>query len=125
MIERLRARAREVKRDIYALYLALRDPRTPWYAKALGGAVIAYAISPLDLIPDFIPVIGYLDDLLLVPLGIVVVRRMIPPDVLEQARAQAAARPERPRSLAGAIVVVAVWLVVVALVVRFAIAHVL
>ncbi len=113
MIERWRRRAREVKRDIYALYLALRDPRTPLLAKVLGGAVIAYAISPLDLIPDFIPVIGYLDDIVLVPLGIMLVRRLIPPAVLEDACVRAAAHEERVRSFAAAVVIVAVWVVVV------------
>ena len=112
MIARWRQRAREVKRDIYALYLALRDPRTPLLAKVLGGAVIAYAISPIDLVPDFIPVLGLLDDIVLVPLGIVLVRRLIPPAVLEDARVRAAAHEERVRSFTAAVVIVAVWLVV-------------
>jgi uncharacterized membrane protein YkvA (DUF1232 family) len=109
MIERWRQRAGEVKRDIYALYLAMRDPRTPLLAKVVGGVVVAYAVSPIDLIPDFIPVLGYLDDLLLLPLGILLVRRLVPPAILEEHRAAAAARPERPRSLVGAAVVVAIW----------------
>jgi len=77
------------KRESLVLYHACRDARTPWYAKALGIAVIAYALSPIDLIPDFIPVIGWIDDLLLVPLGLLAVRAMIPKDVLEEYRARA------------------------------------
>ena len=76
MIDRLRQRARSLKRETYALYLAVRDPRTPWYARVLGVLVVGYALSPIDLIPDFIPVLGYLDDLLLVPLGIAVVLKL-------------------------------------------------
>ncbi|MBL8056706.1 MAG: DUF1232 domain-containing protein, partial [Anaerolineales bacterium] len=77
-LERLRAHARALKAEAYALYLAARDPRTPWYARALAAGVAAYAFSPLDLIPDFIPVLGYLDDLVLVPLGIWLALRLIP-----------------------------------------------
>ena len=80
MPNRLEDWARTIKRDVHALYLASRDPRVPWYAKALGVAVAAYALSPIDLIPDFIPVLGYLDDLIIVPLGIFAVIRMIPQD---------------------------------------------
>ncbi len=70
MIERLKRRARQLKREVYALYLAYRDPRVPWYARLVAGLVVAYAFSPLDLIPDFIPIVGYLDDLVLIPAGI-------------------------------------------------------
>jgi uncharacterized membrane protein YkvA (DUF1232 family) len=77
-----RERARQLKREAKALYLACRDPRTPWYAKALGAAVLAYALSPIDLIPDFIPVLGLLDDLILVPLGVLALRALIPSEVL-------------------------------------------
>ena len=80
---------RHLRRELHAIYLAARDPRVPWYAKALIGLVIAYALSPIDLIPDFIPVIGLLDDLVLVPLGILLVRRMIPAGVLAECRARA------------------------------------
>jgi uncharacterized membrane protein YkvA (DUF1232 family) len=79
----------------HAIYLAARDPRTPWYAKALAVAVAGYALSPLDLIPDFVPVLGYLDDLLIVPLGIVAVVRLIPPQVMAESRAAAALCSER------------------------------
>ena len=117
MIGRLRTWARAIRRDTLALAYAVRDPRTPWVARILGAAVIAYAVSPIDLIPDFIPVLGYLDDLLLLPLGLLLVRRLIPPEVLADARARAEAHTERLRSLVGAAIVVAIWLVVVALVV--------
>jgi uncharacterized membrane protein YkvA (DUF1232 family) len=103
--------SRALKRDVHAISLAARDPRVPWYAKALGLAVAAYALSPIDLIPDFIPVLGYLDDLILVPLGIALVLKLIPADVLAEHRTQALAAQERPISLAGAIGIVATWLV--------------
>ncbi len=105
---RLRAWARGIKRDVQALYLCARDPRVPWYAKALAATVAAYALSPIDLIPDFIPVIGYLDDLIIVPLGIVLAVRLIPPEVLAEHRAAAILAPMRP-SRTAAIVIIAVW----------------
>jgi uncharacterized membrane protein YkvA (DUF1232 family) len=107
-MERLRAWARGLKRDVVALWLAARDPRTPLAAKLVAGAVAAYALSPIDLIPDFIPVLGYLDDLLLVPVGIWLAVRLIPAELFAEFRAAAASR-ERPRSLVGAAVVAAVW----------------
>jgi uncharacterized membrane protein YkvA (DUF1232 family) len=109
----LRERARALKRETYALYLAVRDPRTPWYAKAVAAAVVAYALSPFDLIPDFIPVLGYLDDLLIVPAGIALALRLVPADVLAECRAQARSRAQRPASRAGAVVMVAIWLTAV------------
>jgi uncharacterized membrane protein YkvA (DUF1232 family) len=87
-----KARVAALRDESYALYLASRDPRTPWYAKLLVAAVVAYAVSPIDLIPDFIPVLGQLDDLLLLPIGIALAIRSVPPAVLEEKRAQAAAR---------------------------------
>ena len=84
--ETLKDRARALKREVTALGLAVQDPRTPWYARVLAVAVIAYALSPIDLIPDFIPVLGYLDDLLLVPAGIALVIRLIPAEVMAEAR---------------------------------------
>jgi uncharacterized membrane protein YkvA (DUF1232 family) len=110
----MRDRARVLKREIYALYLVARHPRTPWYAKVLAGAVVAYALSPIDLIPDFIPVLGFLEDLIIVPLGIAAVLRLIPADVIGDCRAQTQARVERPVSWAGAAFIVAVWLVAAA-----------
>jgi uncharacterized membrane protein YkvA (DUF1232 family) len=106
----LRDRASDLKRDTYAVYLAARHPRTPWYAKVLAAAVVAYALSPFDLIPDFIPVIGYLDDMIIVPLGIAAVLRLVPSDVMQDCREQARIRMERPVSWIGAAFMVAVWL---------------
>jgi uncharacterized membrane protein YkvA (DUF1232 family) len=108
-MERLKAWARALKRDVVALWLAARDRRTPLAAKLVAGLVAAYALSPIDLIPDFIPVLGYLDDLLLVPAGIWLAVRLIPAGLLEEFRAAAVAR-ERPHSLAGAAAIAAVWL---------------
>jgi uncharacterized membrane protein YkvA (DUF1232 family) len=107
---RLKNRARAIKRDVVAVYLAARDPRTPWYAKALALCVAGYALSPIDLIPDFIPVLGYLDDVIVVPLGILLVVRMIPPDVMTEKRAEAALASTRPASRAAAAAVVGVWI---------------
>jgi uncharacterized membrane protein YkvA (DUF1232 family) len=110
-------RARYLKRETYALYLAYRDPRVPWYARVFVAAVVAYAFSPLDLIPDFIPVLGYLDDLLLVPLGIALALKMIPAQVMADSRskAQAALDEQHPRNWAAAGVVIVVWLLLAAL----------
>ncbi|MGN6550549.1 MAG: YkvA family protein [Pararhizobium sp.] len=109
--------ARLLKRDVVALWLAARDPAVPWYAKAVAGAVAAYALSPLDLIPDFIPVIGYLDDLIIVPLGILLAVRLIPEETMARLRAEATERA-RPQSRAGLLAIVALWLVAVAALVR-------
>ena len=111
MLARLRGWARAVKRDVLALFLAARDPRTPWYAKAMAGLVAAYALSPIDLIPDFIPIVGYLDDLVIVPLGIWMVVRLIPVDLMREFRAEAARLEARPASRAGALFIVALWIV--------------
>jgi len=107
----LKERARLLKAETYALYLVARDPRTPWYAKSLAVVVVGYALSPIDLIPDFIPVLGYLDDLLLVPLGIWTTIRLVPDDVMAQARARAAAVIDRdlPVPHAAAVVIVIIW----------------
>jgi uncharacterized membrane protein YkvA (DUF1232 family) len=91
VLNRLKARARELKREVYAIYLAARDPRTPWYAKALAFFVVAHTFNPIDLIPDFIPVLGYLDDLIITPGGLWLAVRLIPPEVLEDPRAMATA----------------------------------
>jgi uncharacterized membrane protein YkvA (DUF1232 family) len=102
--------ARQLKRDAVAVYFAARDPRTPWVAKWLALAVAAYALSPIDLIPDFIPILGYVDDLLIVPIGLLLVIRMLPPQVLEDSRNKATALLSRPRSYVAAVFVVAMWL---------------
>lgn len=104
----LRAWARRLKLDIVALWIAARDPRVPWQAKALAGAVAAYALSPIDLIPDFIPILGYVDDLLIVPAGIWLAVRMIPSELMIHFRAEASMRV-RPKSVAAAAVIVAIW----------------
>ncbi len=116
MKDRLKEWARFVKRDIHALYLASRDPRVPWYAKALAIVVAAYALSPIDLIPDFIPVIGYLDDLIILPLGILLVVRLIPPPVMAECRERAAQAQSRPTSRTAAVVIICIWIASIVLV---------
>lgn len=103
---------RQIKKETYTIYLACKDSRTPWYAKALAAIVVAYALSPIDLIPDIIPILGYLDDLILLPLGIIVVMRMIPPVVLEDCRKQAQAATDRdpPESRIAVVAIVTIWL---------------
>ena len=102
---------RKLKKETYTIYLACKDSRVPWYARALAAVVVAYALSPIDLIPDIIPVIGYLDDLILVPLGIALVLRMIPPDVLAECREKAESMAQTtPTSRIAAVVVVTIWL---------------
>jgi uncharacterized membrane protein YkvA (DUF1232 family) len=108
MLARLREWAGLIRRDVIALYLAARDPRVPWPAKALAGCVAAYALSPIDLIPDFIPVLGYLDDVLIVPAGIWLAIRMIPPEIMAEHRATASTA--RPHSTGGALVIVVIWI---------------
>jgi len=110
MFSRIKAWAHEVNRDGYAIYLAARDPRMPWYAKVLAVAIAAYALSPIDLIPDFIPVIGYLDDLVILPLGIWLVVSLIPDEVMVEYRAKASEAVQRPTSRAGMIAIILVWI---------------
>ncbi|MGH8703783.1 MAG: YkvA family protein [Burkholderiales bacterium] len=111
---RLRDWAGALRRETLALYYAARDPRTPWHAKLLAAIVVGYALSPIDLIPDFIPVLGYLDDLLLLPIGIALTLKLVPAEVLADARARAAQALERPRSIAAAAVIVALWIALAA-----------
>ncbi len=117
-LQRLKQRAARLKLDVYALYLAARDVDTPWYVRVLVVAIVAYALSPIDLIPDFIPVLGLLDDLLLLPLAITLAVRLIPDRVMNRCRAQASEQfsNAKPVSRAGAIVVILIWLLAFALV---------
>jgi uncharacterized membrane protein YkvA (DUF1232 family) len=108
----LRTHARALKTETLALYLAGRDPRVPWYAKLLAAAIVAYALSPIDLVPDFIPILGYLDDLIIIPLGIAAVLRMIPTEVMDdcRARAQVEFDGKRPVSRSAAAVIIILWI---------------
>ena len=117
MLAKLRDRVRLLKRETYVLYLAARHPGTPWYAKLFVAAVVAYAFSPIDLIPDFVPVLGYLDDLILIPLGILIAMRMVPTAVLAECRtrAEALAAGGKPISRAAAAVIVGIWILLAVL----------
>ena len=115
MMNRLREAARRLKREIVALAIAARDPRTPLYAKAFALFVVAYALSPVDLIPDFIPVLGLLDDVILVPLGIWVALRLIPADLMQDPRAKAEAAERLPKNKWAGAVIVAIWIGALAL----------
>ena len=108
---RLQQWARDLKRHTLTVYFAARDPRTPWAVRLLALLIAAYALSPIDLIPDFIPVIGYLDDLLILPLGLALVIRLTPDNVMADARERAARTAERPTSRGAAVAVVLIWLV--------------
>ncbi|MEZ0000069.1 YkvA family protein [Sinorhizobium fredii] len=110
VMERARRWAGNLKRDVVALWIAARDPRTPWYAKAAAGIVAAYALSPIDLIPDFIPILGYLDELFILPVGIALTVRLIPADLMAEFRRTAASRERRPYSTITAVVVVSIWM---------------
>ena len=115
-MNRLKGWARSIKRDAHALYLAARDPRTPWYAKVLALCVAGYALSPIDLIPDFVPILGYLDDVIIVPLGIMLVVRLIPPAIMAEHRKAAALAAERPISRMAAFVFILIWVISIGLV---------
>ena len=115
MLTKLKNRARALKQEAFAIYLAARDPRTPWYAKALVFFVVAHTFSPIDLIPDFIPILGYLDDLIITPGGIWLAVRLIPAEVMAEARATAAAQGvDKSLGKVGAVIIVAVWIVAAA-----------
>jgi len=115
--ETWKRRARHLKAETYALFLAYRDRRTPWYARIFAACVVAYAFSPIDLIPDFIPVLGYLDDLILIPLGIALALKMIPPQVMADSRvkAQDLLDQDRPRNWIAAAAILTIWLALAAL----------
>lgn len=112
-------RAKQLKVETYALYLAYKDPRTPWYARVFVACVVGYAFSPIDLIPDPIPILGYLDDLILVPIGVVLALKMIPPPVMVDCRIKAVEliKQGKPINRVAAVLIVTVWLIVAALVI--------
>ncbi|MCX7680771.1 MAG: YkvA family protein [Anaerolineae bacterium] len=116
MSETWKSRARQLRSETYALYLAYRDRRTPWYARLFAALVVGYAFSPIDLIPDFVPLLGYLDDLVLVPLGVLLALKMIPPVVWAESREKAreVMAEGRPVSRWAAVVVILIWLLVAA-----------
>ncbi len=116
MLDTIKSRARSLKSEIYALYLAYRDPRTPWYAKAWAAVVVGYAFSPIDLIPDFIPILGYLDDLVLIPLGVWLALKLIPAEVMAECREQASVRmgSGKPMGWAAAVIIILIWLALAA-----------
>jgi uncharacterized membrane protein YkvA (DUF1232 family) len=124
MIEAWKRRAGRLRVETYAIYLAYRDPRVPWYARLFAAGVVAYAFSPIDLIPDFIPVLGYLDDLVLVPVGVALALRMIPENVMQECRerAEEAVAEGKPTNWKAAAAIVAMWVllavVAIALVLR-------
>ena len=116
LIDQMKRRAKQLEIESYALYFAYRDPRVPWYARFFTACVVGYAFSPIDLIPDFIPVIGYLDDLILVPLGIKVALSMIPSNVMIECRekAQEIIRQEKPIYRIVAVIIVSIWILLTA-----------
>lgn len=118
-IDAWKQRARNLKVETYAIYLACRDPRVPWYARLLAAGVVGYAFSPIDLIPDFIPVLGYLDDLILIPLGITLVLKMIPAAVLDECREKARERINKPTNWVAASIIIVIWLLLAGLGIAF------
>lgn len=113
LIANLKQTAGRLRKEAFTLYLVARDPRTPWYAKVLVAGIVAYAFSPVDLIPDFVPVFGYLDDLILIPMGVALAVKLVSDSVLNECRARAhdALQTEKPVSWVAGAVVVVVWLV--------------
>ncbi len=115
-----KTKSRQLRTEIKALYLASKHPRTPWYAKVLAVLIIGYALSPIDLIPDFIPVVGYLDDLIIIPAGVALLIKIIPRNVLEECRSKARSHStnRKPKNWAAAVLIVLVWLLALYLIVR-------
>ena len=116
-IEKWKQRAKQLKIEIYAIYLAYKDPRVPWYARLFAACVVGYAFSPIDLIPDPIPILGYLDDLILVPLGVVLALKMIPKEVMIECRerSQEIMRQGKPVNRIAAIVIITIWILFAAI----------
>ena len=121
MFEGWKQRARLLKQETYAIYLALRDPRVPWYGRLIAACVVGYAFSPIDLIPDFVPILGYLDDLVIVPLGIALTLKLIPVEVMAEcrARSQEVMAQGKPINWAAAVAIIAIWLLAAALLVMW------
>ena len=117
-VSSLREKAKQLKIDVYALYLAYKDPRVPWHAKIFIALIVGYALSPIDLIPDFIPVLGYLDDLIIIPAGISLSLKMIPKEVLEECRGRAES-VEKTKNWIAAFIIILIWLLLVYLFLRF------
>ena len=121
IIESWKRRARQFKIEVYAIYLAYKDPRVPWYARIFAACVVAYAFSPIDLIPDPIPILGYLDDLVLIPLGVALALKMIPPGVIVECRQQAreVMQQGKPVNRIAAAVIIAIWILLAVLGIGF------
>ena len=117
--------ASKLRLEVYTIYYAYRDPRTPWYAKLLGALVLAYAFSPIDLIPDFIPILGYVDDLILIPLGIALVLKLIPKNIITECKQLALQRMDRrkPKNWVAGSIVIAVWIALIALILYVVLHH--
>jgi uncharacterized membrane protein YkvA (DUF1232 family) len=119
VLDILKTKVYQIKKELKVIYIAYRKPEVPWYTKFLAAVVIGYALSPIDLIPDFIPVLGYLDDLLLIPLGIYLVIKLIPKEVLEACREEAeeAFREGKPKNWIAAVIIASIWILIIAAVV--------
>lgn len=120
-LEKAKKKAKEIKQNIFVLYLAYKDPRVPWYAKLFSILVVAYAFSPIDLIPDFIPIIGYLDDIIIVPLGIIIALKMIPKSIIEDCRVKAEElrKKEKPKNWFAGAVFIIIWILLAVWIGRF------
>ncbi len=124
-MEKWKQKAKALKKEVYTLFLAYKDPRVPWYAKVFTALVVAYAFSPIDLIPDFVPILGYLDDLILVPLGAALAIKMIPAEVMEECRAKTddLMQQGKPVNRTAALVIILIWLVVLGWVIKTALKY--
>jgi uncharacterized membrane protein YkvA (DUF1232 family) len=120
-LQKLKQRSKQIKIEIYAIYLAYKDPRVSWYARIFAACVVGYAFSPIDLIPDPIPILGYLDDLILIPLGVVLVLKMIPPEVLSECheKAQKTMHQGKPVNRIAAFVIIVIWVISATLAIAF------
>jgi uncharacterized membrane protein YkvA (DUF1232 family) len=120
-IESWKNKAKQLKGEIHSVYLAMKGPRTPWYARVLAAIIVGYAFSPIDLIPDPIPILGYLDDLVLLPLGVILLVKIIPPEILSECRARAAATAasNKPKNWIAGLIIIALWIGLFLLVVHY------